>query len=97
MFYGLNKRGVITIALAGVIGLGVIAYIAAIYSMFSLSFEVRAATREAEIRNERNIALELNIQRRETDFARINSEVFLSMEKIATIKYLTAENVAVNK
>lgn len=97
IFSRFNKHGIMTIGIMGILAFSIAGYILSMYHMFELGFDIQAAAKEVEEFNEQNLAIELTIQKQETTFASLHPEILESMEKVASIKYLTAENVALNR
>ena len=96
MFEALNPRGVITFFLMVVVVASIVVYISSLYYMFVLGFRIQKGTSMARDIEESNTAIDLDIQRRETAFAQLHSDVLQSMQKISRIRYLTADNVAIS-
>ncbi len=91
-FIGLNKKGFITLALLGIIGGAVAAYIAAIYWTFGLGIAIQEESRVLHTLGEtyarEAIAFEMQNSLLGKELAPA-----LRLEKISSIKYLKTESV----
>lgn len=91
-FLEINKKGVITLALGGVIILSASAYILATYTIFGLGPRIQeAAGRLSELKND-HLKTELELQKKRAGFLKDHKSILESMEKISTVKYLRPEN-----
>lgn len=95
-FAGINKKSMVTFCLLGVIALGTLEYVGALYGIFSFGLQLRDQNREiAQLRKDTD-RLEVSVQRSAANFPVEHKEQLNSMERISEVRYLTGENVAVS-
>ena len=93
-FLEINARGAITTALLASTGLLLIMYLALLYGMSSLGFDLREKGSVYKELAESKLRLELRLHEREAVLLDEHDQVFSEMERATHIHYLTPENVA---
>lgn len=97
VFGMLNQRGAVTNAAISVIAVAVATYLIAVYSLFGLAVTLQQKTTAIRELNESNTITELNLQQKQTGFARNNQDVLQSMEKISDMRYVMPADTAVSR
>lgn len=95
-FARINQKGLVTFCLLGIITLGALQYLGALYGVFSFGLQLRDENRQIAQLSEDTDGLELKVQRSAATFLVEHKELLDSMEKISEVRYLTGENVAVS-
>jgi hypothetical protein len=95
-FADLNQKGLITFCLLGIMALGAVQYLGALYGVFSFGLRLRGEEGQIAQLSEEATMLELKVQQTVTDFALVHKELLSSMEKNSEVRYLTGESVAVS-
>lgn len=72
-------------------------YLTAMYSVFGLGIALQEQSTTAKDLTESNIIAELNLQQRQTEFARNNKDVLQSMQKISDMRYVLPSDIAVSR
>ena len=95
-FARINCRGIVTFCLLGVMALGALQYLGALYGVFSFGLRLRDENHQVIQLSEDVDSLELQVQRAAASFPIEHKDSFSLMEKISDVRYLTGENVAVS-
>ena len=91
-----NKKNIVTVCLLGVLMLGALLYLGALYGIFFSGFQIQSENRRIAELAKANDELELNIQRVTASFPARHKETLSSMEKISEVRYVTGAGVAVS-
>ena len=92
-----HEAGLLRTLLMIWIGAAVIVYLMAVYSVFGLSVGLSRNEAAVKILTESNTIMELNLQQKQTEFARNNQDVLESMQKISEIRYVGPTDTAVSR
>lgn len=95
-FIHANRGGVVSAILAGLTTLAVVVYLVALFYSFSSGFEIQSSMRLEDDVAEALQAKELALQEKISLLANRQGSILESMERVSTIKYLTARGLAVN-
>ena len=93
----INNQGHITAIIIGWSSMAIISYLIAIYCLFGLSAGMQQKSLLLKKLAESNTITELNIQQKETAFARDNENVIESMQKISDIRYVIPVDTSVSR
>ena len=91
-FYDLNKKGLISIFLLSIILIGVISYLAALFTVFELGVKIQKTEKELVKLNSDITLLEAQMQKQELSFVQDRQDILGAMEKVSAIKYLQSDN-----
>ena len=95
-FARINERGIVTYCLLGVMALGALVYLAAVYAIFFSGFQVQSQQRDmVQLNNERE-GVELKVQQAMAGFEATHWELLNGMEKISEVRYVSDEESAVS-
>lgn len=72
-------------------------YLIAMYSVFGLGIALQQQSTVAKDLTESNIIAELNLQQRQTEFAKNNKDVLRSMQKISDMRYVLPADTAMSR
>lgn len=97
IFRTFNQEGIVTSAAIFVIAVAVATYFIAAYSLFGLAVGLQQKTTIIKNLHESNTIAGLDLQQKQTEFARNNQDVLQSMEKISTMRYLMPVDTAVSR
>lgn len=94
IFLAMNARGFLTGALLGVMGIGIIGYVALVAYSFNLGMYLRTVGASAlgEDRVVKN--LDVAVREHEAHFSVQHQEVLREMDTVSSVLYLHADNVA---
>ena len=95
-FEKINQKGIVTFCLLGLIGLGALQYVGALYGIFFSGLQLQVQNQEIARLTETTNELELNIQRAGAGLVTDHKDILDAMEKISQVRYITEENVAVS-
>lgn len=95
-FHAINRGGVITRGFIGTMIVAGIVYIGILYSLFSVGFQIQAASASLPELTDDVQNLELKLQARQFGFGSQNMDRLGSMEKVVSVKYLTSETISVS-
>lgn len=93
-FLALNARGLLTMALAGLMAIGVAGYIALVAGSFNLGMQLRAAGVAATEEDRAVKNLDVAVREREANFAVRYQAALQDMDTVSSVVYLQAGNVA---
>lgn len=89
-----SRGGRVTLWLLGGIIFCVFIYLLALFTTFSLSFQIRENTRRYDELSEHTLRSEILLQQRKSELAENHTLLLQSMERVSSVKYLTPESVA---
>ena len=95
-FVRINDRGIVTYCLLGIMTLGALVYLAAVYAIFFSGFQVQSQQHQmVQLNNERE-GVELKVQQAIAGFETTHGDILNGMEKISNVRYLGDEQSAVS-
>lgn len=92
-----QNSGCITGAIIAWITITVVMYLVAVYSFFGLGVGLQQKSLVIKNLTESNTIAELNLQQRQTEFAKNNQDILESMEKISDMRYVLPADTAVSR
>ncbi|MBI3442751.1 MAG: hypothetical protein HY007_03215 [Candidatus Sungbacteria bacterium] len=95
-FARINQKSTVTYCLIGLMALGAIQYLGALYSIFSFGLRLQSENRQISRLSGDVDALELNVQRISANFPVEHKEQLDSMEKISQVLYLRQDQKVVS-
>ena len=96
-FEGLQSRGFVTHMTVAWIAGAVLTYLIAAYSLFGLGVTMQQKSAVLKELTETNTIVELNIQQKQTEFAKNNEDILQSMEKISDMRYVLPLHTSVSR
>ena len=94
---GFQSRGFVTHMTTVWIAGAVLTYLIAAYSLFGLGVTMREKSVILKGLAETNTITALNIQQKQTEFAKNNEEILQSMEKISDMRYVLPPHTSVSR
>jgi len=91
-----HSRFITSVAVAW-IAIAVVIYFVAVYSFFGLGVTLQEKSSAIKDLIESNTITELNLQQRQTEFARNNKNILESMQKISDMRYVLPTDTAVSQ
>ena len=93
----LQSRGFVThVTIAWIAG-AVLTYLIAAYSLFGLSVRIQQKSSSLKGLMETNTITELNLRKKQTEFAKNNADILQSMEKISDMRYVLPLHTSVSR
>ena len=97
LLQGLQSRGFVThMTTAWIVG-AIVTYLIAAYSLFGLGVTMQQKSAVLKELTETNTIAELNIQQKQTEFAKNNEDILQSMEKISDMRYVLPLHTSVSR
>lgn len=96
IFHLFQNNGFITGAIIAWITIAVVMYLVAVYSFFGLGVTLQHKSFAIKNLTESNTIAELNLQQRQTEFAKNNQYILESMEKISDMRYVLPTDTTVS-
>lgn len=95
-FRRFNSKGKATFTLLGILLVSVIAYLAALYITFNLSFHIRENNEKLTKLEDTALALELKFQEESAGLVKNKGAFLETMEEVSSIKYLSSDGSSVS-
>lgn len=92
IFSDANRGGELTVFLLGILGLGIVSYLASLFIAFQLGFSIQEIQSEFEERRARVADMEFKLQQLSSESLLPDANaVITSMERVTSIKYLSGD------